>query len=157
MIIGALRVLCPCVDCYPATSQDQSRSVYGPSDITIERERPSPSQVESGLVDGPATHHRQSAQAERSPTVVFAMLSGFLLSMNCTNFCVDEKRDFWKIEISPASGRHTHPELSAKFWLNDNDNANSTLKDNLGQTTFKCCGTETWKHRTTRPSLARTR
>ena len=41
--------------------------------------------------------------------------------------------------------------------LNDNDNENSTLKDNLGPTTFKCSGTETWKHRTTRPSLARTR
>ena len=41
--------------------------------------------------------------------------------------------------------------------LNDNDNENSTLKDNLGPTTFKRSGTETWKHRTTRPSLARTR
>ena len=41
--------------------------------------------------------------------------------------------------------------------LNDNDNENSTLKDNLGPTTFKCSGTETWKHRTTRPSHSRTR
>ena len=41
----------------------------------------------------------------------------------------------------------------AKFWLN----GNSTLKDNLGPTTLKCSGIETWKHQTMQPSLAHTR
>ena len=59
----------------------------------------------------------------------------------------------------PPRGLLTHTRnllRRAKFWLNGNC-APATLKDNLGPTTLKCPGTETWEHRTMRPSLARTR
>src|SRR6476659_1731806 len=100
--------------------------------------------AEAHLMQGDATLQRLVQEIERRKRT----------KKSADRHDIHDKRRHWRLR---GFLTHTRNLLRrAKFWLNGNC-APATLKDNLGPTTLKCSGTETWEHRTLRPSLARTR